>query len=186
MSWEELYPTITDQAYWSVMRYDSRRQDKIQELVCQSYEKYLNDVAAGKEIKKQNYKCFVTQRSKEVDTRSICKNGYGGTSTIDALSFYRRRSDVETEIVTFDEWMPAKTNDKEKIEEHLSFNIDFSNWQARLSNDERTILNYLMQGYKAQKISEILQRSYTRIKEIIGDLKKAFVEYFYLEALVIP
>ena len=82
MSWEELYPIITDQAYWSVIRYDSRRKDKIQELVCQSYEKYLHDVAAGKEIKKQNYKCFVTQRAKEVDTRSFCKKGYGGTSTL--------------------------------------------------------------------------------------------------------
>ncbi len=53
---------------------------------CQSYEKYLHDVAAGKEIKKQNYKCFVTQRAKEVDTRSFCKKGYGGNP---ALTFCR-------------------------------------------------------------------------------------------------
>ena len=71
MSWEELYPIVSDQAYYAVLRYDPRRKDKIQELVCQSYEKYLHDVASGKEIKKQNYKCFVTQRAKEVDTRSF-------------------------------------------------------------------------------------------------------------------
>ena len=33
-------------------------KDKIQELVCQSYEKFTRDVARGKEIKKQDYKCF--------------------------------------------------------------------------------------------------------------------------------
>ena len=77
------------------MRYDPRRKDKVQELLCQSYEKYSRDTVAGKEIKKQEYKCFITQRAKEVDQRSICKKGYGGTSTIDVLSFYRRRPDVE-------------------------------------------------------------------------------------------
>ena len=53
MSWEELFPIVSDQAYWAVMRYDPRRRkDKIQELICQSYEKFQNDVAKGKEIKK--------------------------------------------------------------------------------------------------------------------------------------
>ena len=66
------------------------------------------DIAADKEIKKQEYKCFITQRAKQVDQRSICKKGYGGTSTLDALSFYRRRPDVYTEIVEFDEWMTSK------------------------------------------------------------------------------
>ncbi|MGE5847904.1 MAG: hypothetical protein ACM34O_14365, partial [Ignavibacteria bacterium] len=70
MSWEELYPTINEQAYYAVLRYDPRRKDKIQELVCQSYEKFLNDTAAGKEIKKQNFKCFVTRRAKEVKWES--------------------------------------------------------------------------------------------------------------------
>ena len=36
MSWEELFPIVSDQAYWAVMRYDARRADKIQELVSQS------------------------------------------------------------------------------------------------------------------------------------------------------
>jgi hypothetical protein len=47
------------------MRYYPRRKDKIQELVCQSYEKFIRDEAAGKEIKKQDYKCFITRRAKE-------------------------------------------------------------------------------------------------------------------------
>ena len=63
MSWEELFPIVSDQAYWAVMRYDARRADKIQELLAQSYMKFQNDVARGKDIKKQDYKCFVTQRS---------------------------------------------------------------------------------------------------------------------------
>ena len=89
MSWEELYPVVKTQAYFAVLRYEEpeRRKDKIQELVCQSYEKYQNDVRLGREIKKQTFKCFVTQRAKQVDQRSICKKGYGGTSTLDALSF---------------------------------------------------------------------------------------------------
>ena len=41
-----------------------------------------NDVLQGKEIKKQEYKYFVTSRAKQVELESICKKGYGGTSTI--------------------------------------------------------------------------------------------------------
>jgi hypothetical protein len=67
----DLYPVVQDQAYYAVLRYDPRRRDKIQELVCQSYEKFRNDTASGKEIKKQNYKYFVTQRAKEVDKDQI-------------------------------------------------------------------------------------------------------------------
>ena len=51
MSWEELYPVVSNQAYYSVLRYDPRRKDKIQELVCQSYEKFLNDAAAVRKLK---------------------------------------------------------------------------------------------------------------------------------------
>ena len=143
MSWDELYPIVQEQAHWAVMRYDPRRKDKIQELVCQSYEKFTRDKTAGKEIKKQDYKCFVTQRAKEVDKRSICKKGYGGTSTIDALSFYRRRPDVETEIVEYDDWLTSKPRSKEDIEKELSFNIDFKDWQRTLTKEEKTILSIL-------------------------------------------
>ena len=107
MSWVELYPFVKTRAYYAVLRYEEpeRRKDKIQELVCQSYEKYKNDSLKGKEIKKQEYKYFVTSHAKQVDVRSTCKKGYGGTFSIDALSFYRRIPDVETEIVEFDDWM---------------------------------------------------------------------------------
>ena len=54
MSFEELYPIIKEQAHYAILRYEDpeRRKDKIQELVCQSYEKFTRDVARGKEIKK--------------------------------------------------------------------------------------------------------------------------------------
>jgi len=180
MSWEELYPIVKEQAYYAVFRYDHRRKDEIQELVCLSFEKYQKDIAAGKEIKKQNYKCFVTQRVKEVDVRSICKKGYGGTSTIDALSFYRRRPDVETEVVEFLEWMTSKPWNKEAVEEQLLFNIDFKNWQRTLTSKENQILSHLLQGYKANKIAEILQLSYHTVKNISSKLKEAFLNYFRL------
>jgi hypothetical protein len=186
LSWEDLYPIVADQAYWAVMRYDPRRKDKIQELVCQSYEKFIRDTAADKEIKKQEYKCFITQRAKQVDQRSICKKGYGGTSTIDVLSFYRRRPDVDTEIVEFDEWMTNKPWKKEAVEEQLSFNVDFKEWQKTLSTQEHTILTHLMQGYKAKDIADILSLTYTTIRQIIKHLKEMFLDYFRLEEFAYP
>ena len=186
MSWEELYPVVREQAYYAVLRYDPRRKDKIQELLCQSYEKFTRDKAAGKEVKRQDYKCFVTQRAKEVDCRSICKKGYGGTSTTDVLSFYRRRPDVDTEVVEYDEWMTMKPRSKHTVEETLSFNIDFKEWQRTLTNEENQILSHLMLGYKASKIAEILKLSYHTVKKLILKLKEAFLDYFRLEEFAYP
>ena len=186
MSWEELYPIVKEQAKYAVLRYDPRRKDKIQELLCQSYEKFIRDKAEGKEIKKQGYKCFVTQRAKEVDKRSFCKKGMGGTSTLDALSFYRRRPDVETEVVALDEWMTMKPRGREAVENQLTFSIDFKDWQRTLTSEEKNILSHLMQGYKASKIAEILKLTYHTVKNIISKLKQAFLDYFRLEEFAYP
>jgi hypothetical protein len=177
MSWEELFPIVSDQAYWAVMRYDARRADKIQELLAQSYMKFQNDVARGKEIKKQDYKCFITQRAKEVDQRSICKDGLGGNSIRDVLSFYRRRTEG-TEIVAFDEWLAAKPRAKEIVEEQISFTIDFQSWQQTLCELEIKVLNYLMIGYKIKDISEMLKMTYVRVKNLIRDMKISFLNFF--------
>ena len=188
MSWEELYPVVKTQAYYAVLRYEEpeRRKDKIQELVCQSYEKYKNDSLKEKEIKKQEYKYFVTSRAKQVDVRSICKKGYGGTSSIDALSFYRRRPDQEIEVVEFDDWMTSKPWSHENIENEISFKIDFKDWQNKLTKQEKTILSHLMQGYKAKDISDILQLNYNSIRQIIILLKEKFLEYFSLAEYALP
>ena len=186
MSWEELYPVVQEQAKYAVLRYDPRRKDKIQELICLSFEKYQKDIAADKEIEKQNYKCFVTQRAKEVDKRSICKKGLGGTSTLDALSFYRRRSDVDTEIVSYEEWMTSNPRGKEAVENQLTFSIDFKDWQQTLTSEENQILSHLMQGYKASKIAEILKLSYHTVRSIISKIKQAFLDYFRLEEFAYP
>jgi len=92
MSWEELYPICREQAYYAVLRYDSRRADKLQELISMSFLKYQRDLAAGKEIRPQEYKCFISQRIKELDFRSICPKGTGGTSSLDPLSYGNRRT----------------------------------------------------------------------------------------------
>ena len=186
MSWEELYPIVKEQAFYAVLRYDPRRKDKIQELICQSFEKYQKDIAADKEIEKQNYKCFVTQRAKEVDKRSICKKGLGGTSTLDALSFYRRRPDVNTEVIEYDEWMISKPWKKELLEDQVSFNVDFKDWQGTLTSEENQILSHLMLGYKASKIADILKLSYHTVRSIISKLKEAFLDYFRLEEFAYP
>jgi hypothetical protein len=180
MEWEELYPIVSDQAYYAVMRYDPRRKDKVQELVCQSYEKYKNDISKGKEIKKQEYKCFITQRAKEVDLRSICKKGLGGTSISDPLSFYRRRPDSGTDIVEFADWMSSNALKKDSVEESISFRIDFSNWQRTLSRIERRILKLLLDGYTAPKIASKIRLNYMTVREMISKMKAAFISYFQL------
>jgi hypothetical protein len=186
MSFEELYPVIKEQAYYAVLRYEEpeRRKDKIQELVCQSYEKFTRDVARGKEIKKQDYKCFVTQRAKEIDKRSICKQGYGGNSISDVLSFYRRRTDAE--IVAFDDWVVAKPRSKEMVEEQISFNIDFKDWQKTLDDLQKKILDYLMQGFSAKNISEMMSLAYAKVVNLIRGLKVAFLNYFNEPVVALP
>ena len=79
------------------------------------------------------------------------------------------RLDVDTEIVEFDDWMSAKTWKKEAVEEQISFNIDFKDWQKTLSTQEHTILTHLIEGYKASKIAELLQLTYTTVKQIINN-----------------
>jgi hypothetical protein len=188
MSWEELYPVVKTQAYFAVLRYEEpeRRKDKIQELVCQFYEKFQNDSLKGKEIKKQEYKYFVTSRAKQVDVRSICKKGYGGTSTLDALSFYRRRPAQDTEIVEFDDWITSKPWSRDAVENQISFQIDFKSWQNTLSTQEHTILTHLIEGYKASNIADILHLTYATVKQIIKTLKDKFLEYFQPEVLAFP
>jgi hypothetical protein len=87
MTWHELQPVVTEQAKYAVLRYDPRRQDKVRELVCQAYDKYQHDLEAGREIKKNSFNSFVTKRANEVDIRSVCKDGYRGTSQLDPLGF---------------------------------------------------------------------------------------------------
>jgi len=67
MSWEELFPIVSEQSCSTAIRYDTRRKDKIQELICQSYKNFQNDVAHGKLTNKQDYKYFVTRLAKQVN-----------------------------------------------------------------------------------------------------------------------
>jgi hypothetical protein len=183
MTWQELYPIVKEQAYFAILRYEepNRRKDKIQELICQSYEKYQRDIAAGKEIKKQDYKCFVTQRAKEIDKRSICKRGYGGTSTRDVLSFYRRRPDSHKAVIEFDDWMAVNQRTKENIEANIAFSVDYNSWLEKLSSIHKRILNYLIQGYNASKIAEMIREDTVKVKKIIKELRKLFVEFFEIK-----
>ncbi|MFZ1081555.1 MAG: hypothetical protein WAO19_06495 [Candidatus Kryptoniota bacterium] len=59
MTWNELYPVVTEHAKFAVLRYEERRQRKIQELLWQSFEKYQSEIPSGRGIKKQSYKCGV-------------------------------------------------------------------------------------------------------------------------------
>jgi hypothetical protein len=180
MIWEELYPIVKNQADWAVLRYEEpeRRKDKIQELVCQSYQKYLHDIERGIEPQKNNYKSFVTKRAKEVDIRSICKNGTGGTSSIDVLSYVNRRATAPITVVEFDNWMTVTPRTKENIEAAYCFPIDYEHWLAQLDELQQQILNYLIQGYKISKIAEIIKATISKVKKVIREIQKLFVGFF--------
>jgi hypothetical protein len=182
MSFEELYPIVKEQAYYSVLRYEEpeRRKDKIQELVCLSFEKYQRDIATGKEIKKQDYKCFVTQRAKQIDTRSICRKKTGGVSTTDVLGYFLRRPTSPIQVVEFSEWMTSKPWSKAAIEEQASFNIDFKSWQNCLNRTESRIFNLLLEGYSATKISEKLELGYIVVRDTIKRMREGFIRYFHI------
>ena len=82
--------------------------------------------------------------------------------------------------------MTSKPWKKESLEEQISFNVDFKDWQRTLTSEEKNILSHLMQGYKASKIAEILKLSYQTVRTIISKLKQAFLDYFRLEEFAYP
>ena len=180
MTWEELYPIVKEQANYAIMRYEERdrRKDKIQELVCQSYELYKSYIERNKPIRKQDFKCFVTQRAKQVDVRSCLKHGYGGTSTLDVLSFYRRRSDSPTPVVEFSDWMCVTPKTKENIEANLAFNVDYKEWLETLNKTQKRILDLLIQGFRCSKIAQMIHSTSCKVKQIIMELRQCFVEFF--------
>ena len=180
MIWEQLYPVIKEQAYYAVLRYEEpeRRKDKIQELICQAYELYQRYLERGKPIRKQDFKCFITQRAKQVDMRSFAKKGLGGTSTIDVLSFYRRRPDSSTPVFCYDDWMTCNPSSKKLVEDNLAFGVDYNDWISKLNKLQKSLLDLLIQGYKATKIAVKLKTSAKNIKERINELRLSFIRYF--------
>jgi hypothetical protein len=178
MTWNELQPVVTEQAKYAVLRYDERRQDKVQELVCQSFEKFRSDVAAGKEIKKQAFKCFVTQRANEVDIRSVCKDGYGGTSQLDPLGFFLRRQNSPIEVTSFNEWMPSDARTREAADSALTFSVDYGIWMSKLNDVQRTILEFLIQGYNVKEIASMFKATRCRITATIKGIQQQFLNYF--------
>lgn len=181
MNWNELQPVVTEQAKFAVLRYDPRRQDKVQELVCQAFEKYQTDVASGRKVKKQTYKCFVTQRAKEVDIRSVCKDGYGGTSQMDPLGFFLRRPDSKITVTGLQDWMTIPCKSKEAIDEALTFNVDYSRWINRLNSLEKRTVEYLIQGFRLNEIAKFIKATVKKVKAIIRQVQKMYLNYFELE-----
>ena len=147
MSWEELYPVVKTQAYYAVLRYEEpeRRKDKIQELVCQSYEKYKMILSKEKKLRNRITNISLLLVLSRWTYRVFVKKVLGGTSSLNALSFYRRRPDVDTHIVELDdEWMSYKPWKKETVDEQISFNIDFKDWQNKLTKQEKIIFSHLI------------------------------------------
>ena len=180
MTWESLYPIVKEQAYYAVMRYEEpeRRKDKIQELVCQSYELYKSYIERDKPIKKQDFKCFVTQRAKQVDIRSFVKKGGGGCSTLDALGYFRRRPDSSTPVIEFADWMLVNLKSKQSVDDAFAFNIDYKAFLAKLNSIQKKVLDLLIQGYKASRIAEKIKTTSIKVKQIIQELQQLFLKFF--------
>ena len=66
MSWDELYPVVKTQAYFAVLGMKNRKEEKIKfrNLFVSLMKNFRMMSIKGKEIKKQEYKCFITQRAK--------------------------------------------------------------------------------------------------------------------------
>lgn len=165
-----------------MLRYDERRQDKIQELVCQAFEKYQSDLTHGRQVKKQNFKCFVTQRAKQLDLRSVVKDGYGGTSKIDVLGFYNRRPNSAVYVSGFEEWMPISMKSRETIDELLTFGIDYSRWKTKLSKVQTQIVEYLVQGFRLKEIAEKLRATVHKVRKIVQQIREKYRLYFEFES----
>lgn len=186
MSFEEMYPTLRTQAFYATKRYDPKKKDKMAELLAMTFVLYKNDIESCREPNLNNYKSFITKRAREVDLRSVCLKGYGGNSTLDALSPYRRRPDQDVEVVEFDDWKDAKLRNKERVEDSFTFPIDFKNWQMKLNRTERKILKLLLDGYNAAKISEKLKLKYATVRDYIKSMKAAFIRYFHINNKTLP
>ena len=179
MTWEELYPIVKETAYWSILRYDPRRADKIQELVCQSYQKYLSDIERGIEPQKNIYKYFVSKRAREIDLRSICLKGAGGTSSLDTLSFVNRRSTAPISVVEFAEWLACSgARSKQLVDDTLAFNVDYKDWLERLTKIQKRVLTCLVEGYRTTQIAKMIHATAGTVKQVIRQLQELFVEYF--------
>ena len=63
--------------------------------------------------------------------------------------------------------MTLKQRTKEEVEEAIAFQIDYNNWQTKLSRIEKKVLNFLIQGFDARTIADKVHSSYTRIKNIV-------------------
>jgi hypothetical protein len=181
MTWNELYPVVTEQAKYAVLRYDERRNDKIQELVCQTFEKFKSDTDAGKEIKKQPYKCFVTQRAKEVDFRSVCKDGFGGTSQLDPLGFFHRRADSPIAVCGFDELLAATPKSREADDSNLVLNVDYGIWINGLNDLQKKVVEFLIQGFNLEEIAEFIKATISEVKSIVKEIRQDFLNYFELD-----
>lgn len=181
MDWNELYPIVKEQAYYAVMRYDSRRADKQQELICQAYQLYKTNVEKGKPINKNEFKQFISKRSREVDFRSICPKGLGGTSSIDPLSFVNRRSTSPITVVEFSEWRNVTPKTKENVEANVVFSVDYNDWLQKLSAAHKQILDYLIQGFTAPKIATLLHEKTTKVRKIVKELRQYFVQFFMVQ-----
>ncbi|MGE5797627.1 MAG: hypothetical protein ACM34N_12655, partial [Ignavibacteria bacterium] len=92
----------------------------------------------------------------------------------------------ETEIVEYDDWMIARNRKKDAIEEAIAFQIDFKNWEKKLTRTEKNILQLLLAGYNALKLSELLKLSYITVKENIKRIQQAYQKYFCCEVLATP
>ena len=70
---------------------------------------------------------------------------------------------------------------KEIVEANLVFGVDYKDWLKKLSDANKQILDYLIQGFTAPKIATLLHQKTTKVRQIIKELRQYFVQFFQLQ-----
>ena len=77
--------------------------------------------------------------------------------------------------------MAVNQHTKKNIEANLAFSVDYNSWLEKLSDLQKWILDYLIQGFQTRKISEMINLAIEEVKKIIRELKKMFMKFFEIK-----
>ena len=155
--------------------------DLRQELVCQTLAQYNRMKEKGKEPDLLLLKNFLRLRKKELATRSFVGNNGGGTSKLDIMNRVHQWNGTFEKTGFLDELQNSKMNTRQRVEDNMSFYVDFRQFLKRLNSFQREVFTLLLKGFKKYEISRELRKSDSFVTQIINSVKEAFLKYFRIK-----
>ncbi len=155
--------------------------DLRQELVCQTLAEYRRIKEKGKEPDLLLLKKFLCMRKKELWSRSFVGKNGGGASTRDIMSQKHLWNGTYEKVDFIDDLPNSKMNTRQRVEESISFYVDFRLFLEKLTKIQRQIINLLISGFRLKEIGRRLRQSDYKIKQIIDSVKEAYLKYFEVE-----